>query len=127
MYLQGVDSVFDIIWNKNGHGTTTYADVHKEAEYQFSKYNFEIADTKMLFAHFDDAFNECKKCLDAKLPLPAYDECMKASHAFNTLDARKAISVTERQNYILKVRELASGCAAMYKEQEEERLKRVNQ
>ena len=125
MYLQGVDSVFDIVWNENKHGITTYADVHKEGEYQFSKYNFEVANTTKLFRDFEEAFNECKSCLEAQLPLPAYDQCMIASHAFNTLDARKAISVTERQNYILKVRELAQACAVMYKEQESERLKRV--
>ncbi len=125
MYLQGVDSVFDIVWNENEHGTTTYADVHKEAEFQFSTYNFEVANTEMLLRHFEDAFNECKKCLEAKLPLPAYDQCMVASHAFNTLDARKAISVTQRQNYILKVRELAQGCAVLYKEQEPARLARI--
>ena len=125
MYLQEVDSVFDIVWNKNAHGKTTYADVHKEAEYEFSKYNFEVANVDMLFKHFDDAFNECKSCLEAGLPLPAYDQCMIASHAFNTLDARKAISVTERQNYILKVRELSQGCALLYKEQEQDRLKRI--
>jgi len=78
-----------------------------------------------LFKHFDDAFDECKKCLDAGLPLPAYDQCMLASHAFNTLDARKAISVTQRQNYILRVRDLSQGCAVLYKEQEPERLKRL--
>lgn len=125
MYLQGVDSVFDIVWNENEHGKTTYADVHKESEYEFSTYNFEVADVDMLFRHFDDAFNECKVCLEKGLPLPAYDQCMIASHAFNTLDARKAISVTERQNYILKVRELAQGCAVLYKDQEEDRLKRI--
>jgi glycyl-tRNA synthetase alpha chain len=125
MYLQGVDSVFDIVWNENSHGITTYADVHKEAEFEFSTYNFEVANTEMLFRHFDDAFNECKKCLEAKIPLPAYDQCMIASHAFNTLDARKAISVTERQNYILKVRELSQSCAVLYKEQEPDRLTRI--
>ena len=125
MYLQGVDTIFDIVWNENEHGVTTYKDIHLESEIQFSKYNFELADTKMLFTHFNDAFKECKRCLDAGLPLPAYDQCMMASHAFNTLDARKAVSVTERQNYILKVRELSLGCAALYKEQEPERLKRV--
>jgi len=125
MYLQGVDTVFDIIWNKNEHGVTTYKDIHLESEIEFSKYNFEIADTEMLFKHFDDAANECKRCLEAELPLPAYDQCMIASHAFNTLDARKAISVTSRQNYILKVRELALGCATMYKKQEPQRLKRL--
>ena len=125
MYLQGVDNVFDIVWNENQFGKTTYKDIHLESEIEFSKYNFEVASTDMLFRHFDDAFNECKKCLENALPLPAYDQCMIASHAFNTLDARKAISVTSRQNYILKVRELSSGCATMYKEQEEERLKRL--
>lgn len=125
MYLQGVESVFDIVWNENSFGKTTYADIHFESEYEFSKYNFEVADTAMLFKHFDDAFNESKRCLEAGLPLPAYDECMRASHCFNTLDARKAISVTQRQSYILRVRELASGCANLYKEQEEARNKRV--
>jgi glycyl-tRNA synthetase alpha chain len=80
----------------------------------------------MLFQHFDDAFDECKKCIEAKLPLPAYDQCMIASHMFNTLDARKAISVTSRQNFILKVRELSSACALLYKEQEEDRQKRLS-
>ena len=116
MYLQNVDSVYDIIWNENEHGVTTYGDIHKQSEYEFSKYNFEIADTDMLFKHFDDYANECKKILEQKLALPAYDYCLLASHTFNTLDARKAISVTERQNYILKVRELAKGCAEVYKE-----------
>ena len=79
----------------------------------------------MLFRHFDEYSNECKRCLDAGLPLPAYDQCMLASHTFNTLDARKAISQTERQNYILRVSELAKGCAELYKAQETERIKRV--
>ncbi len=126
MYLQGVDNVFDIVWNENEFGTTTYKDIHFEGEYEFSKYNFEVASTDMLFKHFDDAFDECKKCLEAELPLPAYDQCMMASHCFNVLDARKAISVTQRQNYILRVRELAQGCAVMYKEQEKDRLERLN-
>ena len=126
MYLQGVDSVFDIIWNEDKAGNKTlYRDVHKESEIEFSKYNFEIADTAMLFKHFDDYANECKKTLEAGLPLPAYDLCMLASHTFNTLDARKAISQTERQNYILRVRDLAKGCAEVYKAQEADRLKRV--
>ena len=125
MYLQGVDNIFDIVWNENKYGKTTYKDIHLESEIQFSKYNFEIANTEILFKHFEDAFNECKICLEKELPLPAYDQCMLASHAFNTLDARKAISVTSRQNYILKVRELSLGCASLYKEQEKERLKRL--
>jgi glycyl-tRNA synthetase alpha chain len=116
MYLQNVDSVYDIVWSENSHGVTTYGDVHKRSEFEFSKYNFEVADIDMLFRHFDDYSNECKRCLEAKLPLAAYDYCLLASHTFNTLDARKAISATERQNYILRVRELAKGCAEIYKE-----------
>jgi glycyl-tRNA synthetase alpha chain len=126
MYLQGVESVFDIVWNKQGDNITSYSDVHKESEYEFSKYHFEVANVEKLLKDFDDASAECKLCLDNGLPLPAYDQCMVASHAFNVLDARKAISQAQRQNYILKVRELAIGCAKLYKEQEEERNKRVN-
>ncbi len=112
MYLQGVESVFDILWSEG----ITYGDVHKRSEFEYSRYNFEVADTKMLFDWFEEARGECKRCLDEKLPLPAYDYCLLASHIFNTLDARKAISVTERQNFILKVRDLAKGCAEVYKE-----------
>ena len=112
MYLQGVDNVFDIKWNEN----TTYGDMHKLSEYEFSKYNFEVADVKMLFRWFEDAANEVKRCLEAKLPLPAYDYTIMASHIFNVLDARKAISQTERQNYILKIRELSKGVAETYVE-----------
>ncbi len=116
MYLQEVDSVFDIVWNKTPKGdVTTYADIHKQSEYEFSKYNFEVADTAMLFEQFESVSRECKRCLDAGLPLPAYDQCLLASHTFNVLDARKAISVTQRQQYILKIRELAKGCALSYK------------
>ncbi|MDX9813923.1 MAG: glycine--tRNA ligase subunit alpha [Sulfurimonas sp.] len=125
MYLQGVDSVYDIVWGENEHGKTYYKDVHKESEIEFSKYNFELADTSMLFHEFNAKSDECLKTLEAGLPLPAYDLCMMAAHTFNTLDARKAISQTERQNYILKIRELSKGCATLYKEQEEDRLKRV--
>jgi glycyl-tRNA synthetase alpha chain len=114
MYLQGVDNIFDIVWNSKNK--TTYKDVHFDSEKQFSKYNFEIADTKMLFSHFDDSISECKKTLKESLPLPAYDCCLQASHIFNVLDARKAISVTQRQNFILKIRELSFGCASLYKE-----------
>jgi len=125
MYLQGVDNIFDIVWNENEFGKTTYKDIHFESEVELSKYNFEVASTDMLFRHFDDHFNECKIALENELPLPAYDQCMFASHCFNTLDARKAISATERQNYILKVRELSLGCAKLYKEQEEQRELRI--
>ncbi|WP_353661302.1 glycine--tRNA ligase subunit alpha [Hydrogenimonas sp. SS33] len=126
MYLQGVESVFDIIWNEKDGEVTTYADVHKESEYEFSKYHFEVADVEMLFRHFEDAEQECRRCLEAGLPLPAYDQCMIASHTFNVLDARKAISQAQRQNYILKIRDLAKGCAELYKAQESERERRIH-
>lgn len=116
MYLQEKESVFDLVWNENQFGVTTYGDVHKQSEYEFSKYNFEIANVAMLFDQFENAQVECKRCLEENLPLPAYDYCLMASHTFNVLDARKAISVTQRQNYILKIRELAKGCAVKYKE-----------
>jgi len=125
MYLQGVESVFEIVWNRADDEVTTYADVHKESEYQFSRYHFEVADVDRLLQEFDFARDECNLCLEKGLPLPAYDECMKASHIFNVLDARKAISQLQRQNYILKVRDLAIRCAKLYKEQEGEREKRV--
>ena len=116
MYLQEKESVYDIIWSENENGTTTYGDVHKQSEYEFSKYNFEVADVDMLFDQFKSASKECKRCLEADIPLPAYDQCLIASHTFNVLDARKAISVTSRQNYILSIRELAKGCAEKYLE-----------
>lgn len=125
MYLQGVESVFDIVWNRFGDNITTYADVHKESEYEFSKYHFEIATTSKLLKDFEDASSECNLCLENELPLPAYDECMRAAHAFNVLDARKAISQAQRQNYILKIRELSKGCAWLYKSQEAQRNDRV--
>ncbi len=125
MYLQGVDNIFDIVWNENEHGKTYYKDVHKESEIQFSKYNFEVADTDMLFADFDAKAKECLSALEAGLPLPAYDLCMLASNTFNVLDARKAISQTERANYILKIRELSRECAQLYKSQEPERIERL--
>ncbi len=121
MYLQGVENVFDIQWNPN----YTYADVHLEGEFEFSKYNFEVADTAMLFEFFAKMQQEGNHALEAGLPLPAYDCAMLASHLFNVLDARKAISATERQNYILKIRELAKACATLYKKQEPMRQERL--
>lgn len=121
MYLQEVENVFDIEWSQG----VSYADVHLEGEYEFSKYHFEVADTQRLLTLFEEAQRESKRCLEALLPLPAYDWTMLASHMFNVLDARKAISATERQNYILKIRELAKGCAELYKSQEEEREARL--
>lgn len=126
MYFQGGENVFDIAWNPH----YTYADVHLEGEYEFSKYNFEVADTSMLFEFFAKMQEEGNAALKAGLPLPAYDCAMLASHLFNVLDARKAISSTERQNYILKIRELSKACATLYKEQEplrEERLANAKQ
>ncbi|WP_024787240.1 MULTISPECIES: glycine--tRNA ligase subunit alpha [unclassified Lebetimonas] len=114
MYLQGVDNVFDIKWNES----TTYGDMHKRSEYEFSKYNFEVASVDMLFRWFEDCRNEVKKCIENNLALPAYDYTIMASHVFNVLDARKAISQTERQNYILKIRELAKMVAEKYVESE---------
>jgi glycyl-tRNA synthetase alpha chain len=121
MYLQGVDNILNIKWNEK----SLYADVHLESEYQFSRYNFEVADVDMLFTSFTNYQNEAKRCIAEKLPLPAYDCMMMASNIFNTLDARKAISVTERQNYILQIRELSKACAVLYKEQESEREERI--
>ena len=102
-----------------------YSDVHLQGEYEFSKYNFEVADVPTLFSMFEQAQEEARKCLEAGIPLPAYDYTMLSSHFFNVLDARKAISVAQRQNYILKIRELAKGCAILYKEQEEQRNARL--
>lgn len=102
-----------------------YAQVHLESEYEFSKYHFETASVKRLLEMFKNAQAEALHCLENKLPLPAYDFVMLCSHFFNILDARKAISVAERQNYILQIRDLAKGCALLYKEQEEEREERL--
>lgn len=124
MYIQGVDNVFDIEY-ANENEVVYYSDVHLQGEYEFSKYNFEVADVKTLFSMFEQAQDEARKCLEAGIPLPAYDYTMLSSHFFNVLDARKAISVAQRQNYILKIRELAKGCAMLYKEQEEQRNARL--
>ncbi len=111
MYVQGVESVFDLDYNGAiGPGRITYGQVFKRAEREFSAYNFEFADTSRLVVHFADAEKECRALVDRGLALPAYDQCLKASHLFNLLDARGAISVTERVAYILRVRELASAC-----------------
>jgi glycyl-tRNA synthetase alpha chain len=111
MYIQGVDNIYDLDWNGAG---VTYGDVYLENERQFSAYNFEHANTGALLAHFRDAEAECAALLDKALPLPAYDQCMKASHLFNLLDARGVISVTERAAYIGRVRALAKGCCEAY-------------
>ena len=114
MYLQGVDSIYDLIWARGPDGDVTYGDVFHQNEVEMSAYNFEQADVPQLFAQFDHCERECQKLIDAQLPLPAYEMVMKASHAFNLLDARHAISVTERQRFILRVRTLARACAQAY-------------
>ncbi len=107
MYVQGVDNVYALDWNGRG---VRYGDVYLQSEKEFSAFNFERADTERLFRHFADAEAECAALIAAKLPLPAYDQCMKASHTFNLLDARGVISVTERASYIGRVRALAKAC-----------------
>jgi tetrameric-type glycyl-tRNA synthetase beta subunit/tetrameric-type glycyl-tRNA synthetase alpha subunit len=117
MYIQGVDSVYDIIWSREDDGTVfTYGDVFLENEREFSAYNFEVADTALLFSEFESWEKECLRVLDAGLPLPAYDCVLKCSHTFNLLDARGAISATERMGYILRVRALAKACCEAYLE-----------
>ena len=115
MYIQGVDSVYDLTWSVGPDGHVfTYGDVFLRNEQQYSAYNFEVADVDMLLGLFKTYADECRRTLDAGLVLPAYDYVLKCSHAFNLLDARGAISVTERQGYILRVRALAKGCCAAY-------------
>ncbi|GAA8059969.1 glycine--tRNA ligase subunit alpha [Helicobacter pylori] len=125
MYVQKVENILEIEWAKKNHDSVNYAQVHLESEYEFSKYHFEVASVKRLLEMFKNAQAEALHCLENKLPLPAYDFVMLCSHFFNILDARKAISVAERQNYILQIRDLAKGCAVLYKEQEEEREERL--
>ena len=115
MYVQGVDSVYDLVWSVAPDGTTmTYGDVFLENEREFSAYNFEVANVELMREKFDDYERECHACLEAKLPLPAYDCVMKCSHAFNILDARGALSATERAAYILRVRAVAKACCEAY-------------
>lgn len=115
MYIQKVDSVYDLVWTKNQDGSiTTYGDIFLENEKQFSKYNFEIANTDMLLKEFSAFEKECNNTLDKNLPLPAYDYVLKCSHVFNLLDARGKISATERMSYILRIRSLAKACCESY-------------
>ena len=114
MYLQGVESVFDLIWTEGPEGPVTYGDVFHQNEVEQSAYNFEHADVHFLFNLFEQCEKDSKRLIEAGLPLPAYEQVLKASHTFNLLDARHAISVTERQRYILKVRALARAVAQAY-------------
>ncbi|QSX35355.1 glycine--tRNA ligase subunit alpha [Shewanella avicenniae] len=116
MYIQGVDSVYDLVWTDGPLGKITYGDVFHQNEVEQSTYNFEHADVEFLFGMFEQCEKACNHLLglEKPLPLPAYEQVMKASHAFNLLDARHAISVTERQRYILRVRTMAKGVAEAY-------------
>ena len=114
MYLQGVDSIYDLLWADGPAGRVTYGDVFHQNEVEMSRYNFEEADVDYLFGFFDQCEREAMRLVEKGLPLPAYEMVMKASHAFNLLDARHAISVTERQRFILRVRTLARAVAQSY-------------
>jgi len=114
MYLQDVDSIYDIVWTNGPGGPVSYGDVFRQNEVEMSAYNFEYADTELLFKSFDNCEQQCKFLIEKGLALPAYEQVLKASHYFNLLDARKAISVTERQRFILKVRALARLVAEAY-------------
>ncbi|WP_029895216.1 glycine--tRNA ligase subunit alpha [Desulfohalovibrio reitneri] len=116
MYLQGKESVYDLDWNEH----VTYGQVHHQNEVEQSRYNFELADTSMLFTNFDMFEAECSGMCEQGLPWPAYDYCLKCSHTFNLLDARGAISITERTGYIHRVRALASKVARLYAAQRKE-------
>ena len=111
MFVQGKKNVFDLDWNNEG---VKYKEVFHQAEKEFSAYNFEFANTEMLFKNFDTTEVECRSLLDKKLSLPAYDQCLKASHIFNLLDARGVIGVAERTGYINRIRELAKGCGSLW-------------
>jgi glycyl-tRNA synthetase alpha chain len=119
MHVLGVDSVYDLPWSKQGNHVVTYGDIYLQNEREQSAYNFEHANTDMLFRHFDDYEQQAMVLLEKKLPLPAYEMVVKASHVFNLLDARHAISVTERQRFILRVRQLSRAVAQAYYESRE--------
>ncbi len=114
MYIQGVQSVYDLVWSKGLQGTVTYGDVFHQNEVEMSAYNFEHAKVDFLFHSFDTYETESAKLIEQNLPLPAYEMVLKASHVFNLLDARHAISVTERQRYILRVRNMSKAVAEAY-------------
>ena len=116
MFVQGKKNVFDIDWNSDG---VKYGDVFLESEKEFSAYNFDHANTDSLLKNFEIAENESKSLLEKKLPLPAYDQCLKASHIFNLLDSRGVISVAERTGYINRIRELAKGAGSTWLENQE--------
>lgn len=114
MFLQGADNMFDLIWTEESSGPITYGQIFHQNEVEMSKYNFEYANVHSLSNHFDFYEKECELLIEAKIPLAAYEMILKASHTFNLLDARQAISVTERQHYILRIRKLANAVAKSY-------------
>lgn len=114
MHIQNQNSLFDLQWAHTPHGSLSYGDIFHQNEVEMSTYHFELANSNMLFAHFDDYEKECLMLIEKNLPLPAYEMILKASHTFNLLDARNAIAVTERQRYILRVRTLAREVAQCY-------------
>ena len=116
MYIQGVESIYDIVWTDGADGPITYGDVFKQNEVEMSEFNFDCANVDLLFSYFEDCEEQCNMLIEKNLPLPAYEQVLKASHYFNLLDARKAVSVTERQRFILRVRTLARLVAQTYLE-----------
>tara|TARA_Y100000817_G_scaffold205956_1_gene161443 strand:- start:154 stop:507 length:354 start_codon:yes stop_codon:yes gene_type:complete len=116
MFVQSKKNVFDIEWNNEG---VKYGDVYLQGEKEFSAYNFDYANTESLLKNFEIAEKECKFLLEKKLSLPAYDQCLKASHIFNLLDARGVISVSERTGYINRIRDLAKGSGSLWLENQE--------
>ena len=116
MYLQSVDSVFDLLWTGGGGRKVLYRDVYHQNEVEMSRFNFELADTGLLFSRFDSSERECARLTAERLPLAAYEQVLEASHTFNLLDARRAISTSERQRYLLRVREMAGSVAQSYVE-----------
>jgi len=114
MYLQDVESIFDIVWTDGPQGRISYRDVYHQNEVEQSRYNFELADVDSLFNAFDLAEHDCQRLIELKLALPAYEQMLVASHAFNLLDARQAMSVSERQRFILRVRDMSKSVATAY-------------
>lgn len=114
MSLQNINNIYDLVWTKTPHGIITYGDVFHQNEIEMSKYNFEFANIEILMQHFINFEQESMRLINIGLPLPAYEMVMKASHAFNLLDARRALSVTERQQHILKIRRLSKAVAESY-------------
>jgi glycyl-tRNA synthetase alpha chain len=120
MYLQGVESVYDLTWTNSPQGRVSYGDVFHQNEVEMSTYNFDLANVEFMFVSFDTYEQECQKLIQQNLALPAYEMVLKASHTFNLLDARHAISVTERQRYILRVRNMAKSVAETYYQSRED-------